>query len=91
MTDLKSELKAMIVDVLSLEDVSADDIGDTDNLFAEDGLALDSIDALELGVAIQKSYGVKLDAKDDKVARNFQTVDALAALIESARNGGAAQ
>ena len=50
MTELENQLRDMMISVLNLEDVSADDIGVEDDLFSEDGLALDSIDALELGV-----------------------------------------
>ena len=80
----------MIVDVLNLEDLTPEDIGVEDDLFSDDGLALDSIDALELGVAIQKQYGIKLDSKDEKLVRHFQNVRLLAQLIES-RNGTGAK
>jgi acyl carrier protein len=82
MSGLETELKEMIVDVLGLEDVKAEDIGSDENLFDESGLALDSIDALELGVTIQKKYGVKIDPQDKNLASHFQTVKALAAFIE---------
>ena len=81
MDALETELKEMIVDLLNLEDVSPAEIGSEDDLFSDDGLALDSIDALELGVAIQKKYGLKLDNQDDAVKRSFQNVKSLAALI----------
>jgi acyl carrier protein len=82
MSGLETELKQMIVDVLGLEDVTPEDIGSDENLFDETGLALDSIDALELGVTIQKKYGVKIDPQDKNLASHFQTVKALAAFIE---------
>lgn len=81
MSVLETELKEMIVEVLSLEDVTPEDIGSDENLFDETGLALDSIDALELGVTIQKKYGVKIDPQDKNLAAHFQTVKALAAFI----------
>lgn len=87
MSALEADLKQMIVDVLALEDVKADDIKSDENLFSDDGLALDSIDALELGVAIQKKYGVKIDAADKNVADHFSSVAALARFIEG--QGGA--
>ena len=59
MNELELELKQLIIDSLDLEDISADDIDSDDALFV-DGLGLDSIDALELGVALQKKYGIKL-------------------------------
>ena len=59
MTDLKLDIKNMIIDALELEDISPDEIIDSDPLFV-DGLGLDSIDALEIGLALQKKYGIKL-------------------------------
>ncbi|MBI1359104.1 MAG: acyl carrier protein [Alphaproteobacteria bacterium] len=81
MSAIESELKEMIVEVLGLEDVKPEDIKSDENLFDEDGLALDSIDALELGVNIQKKYGVKIDPQDKNLAAHFQTVGALAEFI----------
>ena len=88
MEALETELKAMIVDVLNLEDLSPEEIGVEDDLFSDDGLALDSIDALELGVAIQKQYGLKLDNQDAEVKKHFQNVRSLATLGKE--RGGAA-
>lgn len=85
MTELETELKALIIEVLNLEDLTEDEIGVEDDLFSEDGLALDSIDALELGVAVQKKYGVKLEPKDEKLQKYFQNIRLLAELIESRR------
>lgn len=81
MSDLESELKTMIVEVLDLEDVRPEDIGSDENLFDESGLALDSIDALELGVTIQKKYGIKIDPQDKGVSEHFKSVRSLAAFI----------
>lgn len=81
MSQLESDLKEMIVEVLGLEDVKPADIGSDENLFSEDGLALDSIDALELGVNIQKKYGVKIDPQDKNLAAHFQSVRTIAAFI----------
>ncbi len=53
MSDLHREIKELIIDALGLEDISVQDIGDDQTLFGE-GLGLDSVDALELGLAIQK-------------------------------------
>lgn len=91
MTELENQLRDMMISVLNLEDVSADDIGVEDDLFSEDGLALDSIDALELGVAIQKRYGVKLDGDEENLANHFQNLRALAALVEARQTKQAAQ
>jgi acyl carrier protein len=81
---LEQEVKEMIIDVLQLEDVSASDIETDAPLFGE-GLGLDSIDALELGVALQKRYGISLSAESEDTRRHFASVRALAALIENNR------
>lgn len=70
MGDLKQELKAKIIEQLNLEDVAVDEIADNDSLFG-DGLGLDSIDALELIVMLDKDYGIKLsDPKEGKKYSN---------------------
>ncbi|RQO37124.1 acyl carrier protein [Herminiimonas sp. KBW02] len=82
---LEQEVKEMIIDVLQLEDISAADI-DTDAPLFVEGLGLDSIDALELGVALQKRYGISLSAESEDTRRHFASVRALAALIENNRS-----
>ncbi len=82
MTELETELRALIVEVLNLEDVTPEDIDPEEDLFSEDGLALDSIDALEIGVSIQKQYGVKLDSKDEKLAEYFKNIRSIARMID---------
>ena len=72
-SSLKNELKQLIIDSLDLEDISVDDIASQEPLFNE-GLGLDSIDALELGLAIRKKYHVRIDAKKDDVEKIFATV-----------------
>ncbi len=81
---LEQEVKEMIIDVLQLEDISAADI-DTDAPLFVEGLGLDSIDALELGVALQKRYGISLSAESEDTRRHFASVRALIALIENNR------
>lgn len=81
---LELEVKQMIIDVLQLEDIGPDDIDSTAPLFVE-GLGLDSIDALELGVALQKRYGISLSADAEDTRRHFSSVQALAALVETHR------
>ena len=78
------EIKQMIIEVLQLEDVMPADIDADAPLFGE-GLGLDSIDALELGVAIHKRYGVTLPADSDDTRRHFASVRALGLLISSNR------
>jgi acyl carrier protein len=80
----EQEVKEMIIDVLQLEDITPDDINSDEPLFVE-GLGLDSIDALELGVALQKRYGISLSADSEDTRRHFASVRALAALVEAQR------
>jgi acyl carrier protein len=81
---LEDEIKELIIDALQLEDVTAAEIDSDAPLFVE-GLGLDSIDALELGVAIQKRYGITLSASSEENRRHFASVRALATMIESYR------
>lgn len=86
MTDvLEQELKRLIVSALKLEDLSPDDIGSDEPLFGDAGLGLDSIDALELGVAIRKTYGIKIETVSDEVRRHFANIRALAEFIRTQR------
>lgn len=84
MADLKTELKEKIIEALNLEDMTPADIDDDDLLFA-DGLGLDSIDALELIIILDKDYGIKLsDPKQGK--KIFHTIDTMAKYIEENRS-----
>ena len=58
--ELKDELKNKVIEALNLEDLTAVDIEDDAPLFGNEGLGLDSIDALELIVMLEKSYGIKI-------------------------------
>lgn len=60
MKALIEELKKEIINVLNLEDITPEDIDENASLFGE-GLGLDSIDALELIVMLERNYGIKLD------------------------------
>jgi len=83
MEALKQELKGKIIEVLNLEDVSVTDINDNDALFG-DGLGLDSIDALELIVMLDKDYGIKLtDPKEGKTI--FSSINTMAEYITANR------
>lgn len=74
--ELVKELKELIVNRLKLEDITTGDIGDDAPLFGE-GLGLDSIDALELVVALEKNYGIRIP--DEDVGKDaFRSVSALA-------------
>jgi acyl carrier protein len=81
---LEQEVKELIIDVLQLEDITAAEIDSEAPLFV-DGLGLDSIDALEIGVALQKRYGITLSADSQETRRYFASVRALASLIETNR------
>jgi acyl carrier protein len=85
---LEQEIKELIVSALSLEDVRPQDIATDAPLFVE-GLGLDSIDALELGVALQKRYGVAMSADAAETRRHFTSVATLARFVAGHRNGGA--
>jgi acyl carrier protein len=81
---MENELKQLIIDTLDLEDISVADI-DSDAPLFNDGLGLDSIDALELGLAIRKKYDVKIDAEKEDVVKIFSSVATLAAYIQAVR------
>jgi len=80
-TSTERELADMIVEVLSLPDVQADSIEPEAPLFGE-GLGLDSIDALEIAVAIAQRYGVQLRAEDEATKQVFASLRNLARHIE---------
>lgn len=83
--NLTDEIKELIITSLNLEDVTIADIDSHAPLFGE-GLGLDSIDALELGVVIQRKYGISLKADNsEENKQHFNSVATLAALIESQR------
>ncbi|KQQ54017.1 acyl carrier protein [Pseudomonas syringae] len=82
MSDLHRDIKQLIIDALGLEDISTQDIGNDQILFGE-GLGLDSVDALELGLAIQKRYGIKIDADAKDTRSHFTSVDSLAAFVSA--------
>lgn len=80
METLENEIKALIIEALDLEDLTPADIGTDVPLFGE-GLGLDSIDALELGIALKKKYGIVLEAGDSRTREHFRSVATLAALV----------
>jgi len=81
MNNLEHEIKQFIIDTLNLEDITPDDIDSKAPLFVE-GLGLDSIDALELGVAIKKKYNIMINADDPNIHKYFESVQSLAKFIE---------
>lgn len=78
--DLNRDIKQLIIDALGLEDISTQDIDDDQPLFGE-GLGLDSVDALELGLALQKRFGIKIDADAKDTRNHFTSVTSLAAFV----------
>ena len=82
MQELEQELKRLLIEVINLEDVSVEDIDSHAPLFG-DGLGLDSIDALELGVAIRKKYDVQMDADSEVTREHFASIANLARFINS--------
>lgn len=80
---LEQQLKQLIIESLALEDISPADIKNDMPLFAADGLGLDSVDALELGLAVQKTFGLQLDGEQQQVRHYFESVNTLADFIRS--------
>ena len=81
MTELIKEIKCLIIETLYLEDINPDEIEDNAPLFVE-GLELDSIDALEIGVALQKKYKIKLNPKGEDLKKHFYSVQTIANYIK---------
>ncbi|HEY9030679.1 MAG TPA: phosphopantetheine-binding protein [Kangiella sp.] len=84
MKSLENEIKTVIIDSLDLEDINIDDIETDEPLFG-DGLGLDSIDALELGLALKKKFDIKLDSDSEESKKHFYSVSTLATFIEQQR------
>ena len=84
MQALEEEIKNLIITTMSLEDIAPDDIDAAAPLFNE-GLGLDSIDALELGLALQKRYGLSLAADSEETRRHFASVRSLSSFVAANR------
>jgi len=84
MIDLELEIKKLIISSLNLEDYQPEDISSEESLFA-DSLGLDSIDALELGVALQKKYGLELSNVTKTEGKHFYSVATLAKFVAENR------
>ena len=85
--ELEAELKGLIIDVLVLEDVTCDQIGSSDPLFG-DGLGLDSIDALEIAMALEAKYGVTMGEDEEEVREYFACIRNLASFVSANRGVG---
>ena len=79
--DIKSKLKVALVEELKLEDVTPEDIQDDAPLFG-DGLGLDSLDAIELVVLVQRVFGIAIEDQEEAKAA-FASVNTLSAYIET--------
>lgn len=86
MEDLKKELKNLIIESLELEEISPEDISDSEPLFV-DGLGLDSIDALELGIALKRKYNITLGTNKEGNKKHFYSINTLCEFVESKING----
>ncbi|WP_342381273.1 phosphopantetheine-binding protein [Myxococcus stipitatus] len=84
MQALEQEITKLVIETLNLEDLEPSDIDPIAPLFVE-GLGLDSIDALELGLALQKTYGVALASDSTENRRHFASVRALATFVSTHR------
>ncbi len=82
LTPEQLEVAQLIIDAINLEDIEADEIDPNDAIF-NNGLGLDSIDALEISLEINKKYGVKIGSGDENVNQIFSSVASLASYIHS--------
>ncbi len=89
MDPLEHEIAELIIECTGLEEMRPEDIDPVAPLFVE-GLGLDSIDALEIGVALAKRYGVKLAADNENNRRHFANVRTLAAFVATQRGAARA-
>ncbi len=83
--DLEKTIKETIVRALDLEDISPEDISTNASLF-KDGLGLDSVDAMELGVAIKRKFNLSVKADEEEIRRHFYSVKTIADFVESQKN-----
>ncbi len=81
---LEEEIKELLIRTLELEDITVSDIVSTEPLF-EDGLGLDSIDALEIGLMLQEKFDVVIDAEDESTKVHFASVANLAKFVHHNR------
>jgi acyl carrier protein len=85
MDSLKLEIKQLLIEALDLTDMSPADIDDDAPLFDTDGIGLDSIDALEIGIVLRKRYQLTISANDERTREHFRSISTLAALVHSQR------
>ncbi|MBP3194587.1 MAG: acyl carrier protein [Cardiobacteriaceae bacterium] len=85
MEEFYTEIKQLIINTLDLEDISPEEIDTNAPLFGDGGLGLDSVDALELGMAVQKTYKFKIDSENVSMRESFENVATLADFISKNR------
>ena len=85
MDSLKLEIKQLLIEALDLDGMTPDDIPDDAPLFSTDGVGLDSIDALEIGILLRKKYQLTLLADDGRTHEHFRSIATLAELVQSQR------
>jgi len=78
------EMAQLLVEALNLEDIEASEIDPSEPLFGE-GLGLDSIDALEIALAISQKYGIQMQAEDESVRSAFSTLASLTEFIGTSK------
>ncbi len=83
--ELKDEIKDLIINTLELDEITPDDIIDEEPLFV-DGLGLDSIDALELGMALKKKYNLSMDSNKERNKEHFASINTLAEFVRTNRH-----
>lgn len=84
--ELEEQIKKIIIDSLELEDITLEDIKNEEPLFG-DGLGLDSIDALELGMALKKNFNLNLSSNKEENKRYFYSVKTIADFIRTQQDG----
>lgn len=82
MNDLERDIARLIIETLALEHLGVDDIAPDQPLFGQ-GLGLDSVDALELALALQNRYGLKIASDSRDARRHFETVRSLALYVQA--------
>jgi acyl carrier protein len=82
---LENELRALIIEALVLEDIGPEGLPREEPLFG-DGVGLDSLDALEIALALEEKYGITVDEDDVETKRRFATIASLAEFVAEARS-----
>ena len=81
-TAAQLEMAELLVEALNLEDIAANEIAPEESLFG-DGLGLDSIDALEIALAISQKYGVQMQAEDENTRKAFTSLATLTEFVQT--------